>query len=107
MFAADLLPGAGAELRAGYATDHQDQRQHGVDQMVGHRVQHGGEHHGDQREHHRGADHGRGRYPQQIDQQRHQDETAADAHHGAEEPDDEPDHHDRDDRQVDLRALET
>ena len=101
------MPGARAELGAGHAADHQDQRQHSVDQMIGHRMQHGGEHHRHQGEHHRGADHGRGRHPQQIDQERHQDEAAADTHHGAEEADHEPDHHDGNDRQIDLRALET
>ena len=106
MFAADLLAGAGAELRAGHAAHHQDQRQHGVHQMVGDRVQHGGEHHGHQRQHHRSADHGRGRYPQQIDHDRDQDEAAADAHHRADKSDDQPDHNDRNDRQVDLGALE-
>ena len=106
MFAADFLPGAGAELRAGDAADHQDQRQHGVDQMIGDRMQQGGEHHGDQGQHHRGADHGRGRHPQQIDHDRHQDEAAADAHHRADEADHEADDDDGDHRQVDLGALE-
>ena len=106
MFAADLLAGAGAELRAGDAADHQDQRQHGVDQMIGDRMQHGGEHHGDQRQHHRGADHGRGRHPQQIDHQRHQDEAAADAHDRADEADHEADHDDGNHGEIDLGALE-
>ena len=106
MLAADLLARPRAELRAGDAADHQDQRQHRIDQMVGDRVQHGGEHHGHQRQHHRGADHGRGRHPQQIDHDRDQDEAAADAHHRADEADDQADHDDRNDRQVDLGALE-
>ena len=106
MFAADFLAGAGAELRAGDAADHQDQRQHGIDQMVGGRVQDGCEHHGDQGEHHRGADHGRGRHPQQIDHDRDQDEAAADAHHRADEADDDSDRDYGNDRQVDLGALE-
>ena len=106
MFAADLLAGAGAELGAGHAADHQDQRQHGIDQMVGRRMQQGGEHHGHQCQHHRGADHGRGRHPQHIDHQRHQDEAAADAHDRADEADDQADHDHGNHGQIDLRALE-
>ena len=104
--AAHVLSGARAELRADHAADHEDQRQHRVDQVVGGGVHHRRRRHGDQRQHHRGADHGRGRHPQEIDQHRHQQEAAADAHDGADEADDEADRPDRDGRDVDLRALE-
>src|SRR5262249_43069429 len=62
--------------------------------------------HGDQRQYHLGADDGRGRHPQDVDQHRHQQEPAADAHDGADEADDEADAPDRDRRDVDARALE-
>ena len=45
--AAHVLAGARAELRADHAADHQDQRQHRVDQMVGGGVHHGRRRHGD------------------------------------------------------------
>src|SRR6202011_1197272 len=96
----------GAELRTGHPADHQDQRQHGIDEVVGDRMQHGGEHHGDQGEHHRGADHGRGRHPQQIDHDRDQDKATADAHHGADESDHHADDDDWNHRKVNLGALE-
>ena len=44
--AAHLLSGACAELCAGDAAHHQDQRQHRIDQMIGHRVHHGCRRHG-------------------------------------------------------------
>ena len=74
--------------------------------MVGRRVHHRRRGHGDEGEHHRGADHGRGRHAQEIDQHRHQQEPAADAHDRADEADDESDGPDRDRRDVDARALE-
>src|SRR6202451_4788323 len=102
MFAADLLTGPRAELRAGHSAGHQDQGQYRVDQMVGDRMQHGSEHHGDQRQHHRGADHGGGRHSQQVDHDRDQDEAAAYAHYRVDEADDQADSDDRDHRQIDL-----
>ena len=104
--AADVLSGARAELGADHAADHQDEREHRVDQVVGGRVHHGGEAMvtrvstievpittpvGTRR---------------RVDQHRHQQEAAADAHDGADEADDEADPPDRDRRDVDLRALE-
>src|SRR5205085_9982291 len=106
MFAADFLPETGAELRPGHAADHQNQRQHRIDQMVGNGMKHGGDDHGSQRQHHRSADHGRGRHPQQIDHGRDQDKAAADTHYRADEADDHADHDDRYDRQVNLGTLE-
>lgn len=48
MFAADFLPGARAGLGRRSPPTAQDQRQRGIDQMIGHRMQHGREHHGDE-----------------------------------------------------------
>ena len=75
-----LLTGPCAELRADHAADHQQQRQHDVDQMIGRRMQQRRHRHRDQRQHHRRADHDAGRHAQDIDQHRHQQEAAADAH---------------------------
>ena len=106
MLAADLLSRPRAKLRPGHAADHQDQRQHDVDQMVGNGVQQGGECHGDQGQHHGGANHRGGWDPQQIDHDRDQDEAAADAHHRADKADDDADNDDRNHRQIDLGTLE-
>ena len=50
-------PARAPELRPGDAANHQDQRQHRIDEMIGGSVHHGCRRHGDQREHHRRADH--------------------------------------------------
>ena len=58
-------PGADTELRPDDAADHQDEREHGVDELVGRRMHHRSRGHGDEGQHHGGADHGRGRYAQE------------------------------------------
>ena len=92
MLAAGLLAGARAELRADDAADDEDQRQHRIDLVIGRRMHDDGDRHGDEREDQRGADHDRGRHPHDVDQRRHHQEAAADAHEGRDELDDEADH---------------
>ena len=86
LVAADVLPDARAELRPDDAADHQDDRQHRVDRIVGERVEHGRHGHGGDDLDERGADDDVGRNAQEVDERRHHDEAAADAEERAEKP---------------------
>ena len=104
--AADALPARAPELRTDHAAHHQDQSQHGIDQVIGRGMQYRGRRHGEKCQDHRRADHRRRRHPQQVDQHRHEQKTAADAHDRADEAYDETDDHDRDRGYVDFRSFE-
>ena len=74
--------------------------------MINGRVHNRGGCHGDECEYHRRSDHRRSWHPQYVDQHRHQQKAAADAHNCSDKPDDESDPPDRDGGDINARAFE-